>query len=271
MQDCAEWDASTAFACTKAYPTEGKADLSRYAIALTSFHIPASSELIASASITTPQDTGFSIVLTNAEPSGYASRLKSASCSLLEIGKNAPDMQCGEWSSRESQQCRHNEVITTKERITFPMVYDRTPQVLVWLRGLYLAPSPDRSLSLRVVSIDRFGFSPLVTYLSAPNIRNVEISWLAYYEESPGLCIGTFHTGEMSGRTKCDGYLSFERRFKAPPSVAVGITAFNIDTIFDLSLSVQVLEVTSHGMKWRIQGGEGGTIKYASGSFIAFE
>lgn len=271
MQDCAEWDASSAFACTKAYSTEGKADLSKFAIALTSFHMSDGAELIVSASISTPEDTGFSIVLTNAEPSGYSSRLKSASCSLLEIGKYAPDIQCGEWTSHESQK-NGGILLTKSERITFPMVYDGTPQVLVWLRGLDLSPMPDRTLHIGVGTINRLGFTLAFNYQKPHTIRNVEISWLACSAKRSDVRIGTFSTGDMSGRTKCDGYVAFESgRFQAPPTVAVGITFFDIDKRYDLSLFLEVVEVTSEGMKWRIKGGEGGTITSASGSFIAFE
>lgn len=73
---------------TKAFPTARKVDLSRFAIALTSFSIPSEVQLDVSASITTPLDTGFTVSLS--DPS-----LKSASCSWIELGDHAPDMQCG--------------------------------------------------------------------------------------------------------------------------------------------------------------------------------
>lgn len=271
MDECAEWDASSPFSYTKASPTVDEADMSRFAIALTSFHMPDSAHLIASASITTPQDTGLSVVLTNASPSGSASRLKSASCSLLEIGKHAPDIQCGEWSSCEYQ--KSNLILpASSHHITFPMLYDEKPQVLVWLRGLHLSPLRDRSLRLAVPNIYTFKFILQVTPISTAAIHDVEISWLACSAGRPGVSIGTFNTWDMSGKLMCDGYVAFHGvQFKAPPMVAVGIMAFDIDKRYDLSLSVHVVEVTREGMKWRIEGGEGGTVKSVTGSYIALE
>lgn len=271
MDECAEWDASSPFVCTKAYPTADEKDMSRFAIALTSFEMPDSAQLIASARITTPQDTGLSVVLTNAGPSGSASRLKSASCSLLEIGKHAPDIQCGEWSSCESQ--KSNLILPAlNHTITFPMLYDEKPQVLVWLRGLHLSPLRDRSLCLAVHDVYAGQFELQVRAMSNAAIQDVEISWLACSARRPGVSIGTFNTWGMSGKLMCEGYVAFQGvRFKAPPMVAVGIMSFDIDKGYDLSLSVQVVEVTRMGMKWRIEGGEGGTIKSAIGSYIAVE
>lgn len=253
------------------YPSADQTDMSRFAIALTSFQMPDSAQLIASASITTAQDTGLSIVLTNAGPPGDASRLKSASCSLLEIGKHAPDIQCGEWSSCETQ--KWNQILpATHHTINFPMLYGENPQVLVWLRGLHLMPLRDRSFRLAVDNIHPSGFVLYVTPTSTTAIHDVEISWLACPVGRPGVSIGTFNTWDMSGKLMCEGYVAFQGvRFKAPPMVAVGIMAFDIDKRYNLSLSVQVVQVTREGMKWCIKGGEGRTVKSAIGSFIALE
>lgn len=272
MEDCAEWDASSAFEYTKAFLTTGQVHLSRFAIALTSFNLANSAQLIASASVTTPEDTGFSVTLSNVGHPGYSSRLKSASCNWLELGDQAPDMQCGVWSLPDSHGSNQPEEYI----ITFPMRYNRTPRVRVWMRGLHMSPSLDRSLKLDVREITAVGFTLRVTCRSSA-IRSLEISWFACPDWRLGVESGTFSTGDNNSAdgnllTKFEGYVAFHQGgFTAPPRIAVGMTAFEIAKEYHLCLSVQVLEVTCDGMKWRIDGGEHGKITSASASFIALE
>lgn len=87
------------------------------------------------------------------------------------------------------------------------------------------------------------------------------------------MAIGTFQIKEINSRARCEGYVAFQKGlFKTPPRVVVGITGFQINICSDLGLSVRVVEVTSEGMKWRIDGGEDKKlIATAMGSFIAIE
>lgn len=103
-------------------------------------------------------------------------------------------------------------------------------------------------------------------------IQDVEISWLAYSDERPGLTIGEFAGNWVPGQMSCEGYVAFKRGwFNAPPRVVVGMRGFTIDESQDLYLSVEVVQVTREGMKWRFDGGQERNIKSATGSFIAFE
>lgn len=270
-QDCSEWDAASVFEYTKAFLTTGKADLSRFAIALTSFQMPNSAQLIASASITTPQDTGYSVALSNSGPTGFSSCLQSASCSWIELDDYAPDMQCGVWSLPQSPGSDRPQNSST-HKIDFPMIYNEIPQVLVWLRGLHLSRFNDRSLRLSTSSIKTSGFDLQVTALATTIIHDIEISWLACSARKSGITIGEFQSGELPVRSRCEGYVAFERdRFQVPPRVAVGITGFEINKNYELCLSVQVVQVTSEGMKWRMDTGKDGNMKNVRGTLIAIE
>ncbi|KAL0636387.1 hypothetical protein Q9L58_004637 [Maublancomyces gigas] len=233
---------ASAFPCTKTFSTAGEAFLSRFTIGLTSFKIRNSARLIISARITTPEDNGISVTLSNTEAGGYCTDLKSVSCSLLELSEWAVDMQCG-----------------------------ASPGLSV-VSGLHLAPFVGRSLRVWVDEITSCSYTLRVYSQATSTIQDVEISWLAYSDERPDLTIGGFEGNWVPGQMSCEGYLAFKRGcFNAPPRVVVGMTGFKTDESRDLYLSVEVVQVTREGMKWRFDGGQERNIKSATGSFIAFE
>lgn len=229
--------------------------------------MPNSAQLIASASITAPKDTGYSVSLTNAGPPGYASCLKSASCSWIELDEYAIDMQCGVWNVSKGR---------TNNDIRFPMQYPNSVQILVWLTGLHILPFLDRSVELNLGNRDGAGFTAAASY-SSESVQSLECTWITLPYSRPGVQTGTFASQNCANNDPplyrhCEGYAAFESgRFKKPPKVAVGITAFRIDKSVHLSLSLQVVQVTSAGMKWRFDGGPNGCFSYARGSFIAIE
>lgn len=177
-------------------------------------------------------------------------------------------MQCGVFNLPNLKREHH---------ITFPMRYDRSPEILVWLKGLHLLPFRDRSFFLSLGQCGDTGFTVRAESLSSA-IQSLEISWLAFPERGGyDVQIGTFHSSQnwKAGSTTLyrdwEGYLKFGTAFKILPKVAVGITAFSIDKSVDLSLAVKVVQVTCVGMKWRIDGGTNGHFWSASCSYIAFE
>lgn len=140
-----------------------------------------------------------------------------------------------------------------------------------------MLPFLDRSVELNVTEGDSSGFTLCATSLSS-TVQSIEFSWLACPTQRPGVQIGTFYSGQNYKDNNTpfhrhrEGYVAFDNcRFKTPPKVAVGIMAFQIDKSVHLSLSVQVVQVTSKGMKWRIDGGPDGHFKSATGSYIAIE
>lgn len=156
------------------------------------------------------------------------------------------------------------------DMIDFPMQYSETPEVLVWLSGVQMSPSLDRSLELEFTNISRSSIM-LKVISKTSSLQSIDISWLACPVQRPGLKIGTF-TAWKCRNNGCEGYVLFGSGwFKAPPRVAVGIMQFKMDKTSHLSLSMQVLEVTSEGMKWRIDAGPDGNFTFVTGSFIAIE
>lgn len=64
------------------------------------------------------------------------------------------------------------------------------------------------------------------------------------------MIIGNFKAVELFEQTKCEGYVAFGRGlYKVLRRVAVGIMGFQIDKKCDLCLSVEVVQVTSAGVK----------------------
>lgn len=189
-------------------------------------------------------------------------------------------MQCGDWSLLASSGSNLSQK-STAHVIMFPMQYEKSPKVLVWLRGLQIYDTHDRALTLEKSDTSDWGFTIQAKNL---NFHGAEISWLAYSIPRLGMTIGTFHAGRMSSWdggidnyddspwASYDGYVAFQGcYFRTAPRVAVGFTGFEMDKRSPLCLSVQVVQVTREGMKWRIDAGKDGLIKYASCSFIAIE
>lgn len=182
-------------------------------------------------------------------------------------------MQCGVWSLPLPNMWEDGIKICTTHNISFPFRYGEAPQVLVWLKQIRLHSRLERSLRLQVSNITAVGFTLEVNFPFTSNIHALDVSWLACSVGRPGVTIGTFDVEEeITARARCEGYVAFQREwFKAPPRVIVGITEFAIDNKDLFSLSVRVVEVTTEGMKWRIDGGEDEKIAAARGSFIALE
>lgn len=253
---------------TKEFPTVGKVDLSRFIVALTSFNIPADVQVDVSASITTPVDTGFTVSLSDTSISPASTGVDSATCSWIELGAHAADMQCGSLRRNDNPDADLLKRTTTHQ-VSFPMTYSEPPQVVVWLRGLHLSPSDQRTVKLQVVQIYNWGFNLEVICGTAANPHDVEISWLACLA---GVTTGDFAGGNVSGVTKCEGYFAFKAgRFETPPRVVAGLTGFGNNKQVAFSLAVRVVQVTCEGVKWRIDGGPDGHFGFAKGSFIAFE
>lgn len=137
-----------------------------------------------------------------------------------------------------------------------------------------MLPSLDRSVNLEVANRGDVGFALSIS----STVQSLEISWLAFSDRRSGVEIGTFSSpsnwkdNNVPSHKHYEGYVAFETgRFKTAPKVAVGITGFTIDKSVHLSLSVQVVQLTREGMKWRIDGGPYGHFRYAKGSYIAIE
>lgn len=227
--------------------------------------------LVASASVTAPKDTGFNITLSNHYRNTSANRLKSESCSWLELNNQDLDMQCGVWSL---PHLRDDDEIYTTHNITFPFPYAEAPQVLAWLKRIHLMSWGNYSLQLRVLDITTLGFTLEVCRKPSPTISELDISWLACSVGRVGVAIGTFEIKqEINSRARCEGYVAFQRGwFKTPPRVVVGITGIKVAGGIPSGLSVRVVEVAGEGMKWRIDGGEDKKlIATVGGSFIAME
>lgn len=56
--------------------------------------------------------------------------------------------------------------------------------------------------------------------------------------------------------------------FKTTPRVIVGITGFHTDKDRDLDIAVEAVDVTSQGMKWRIDGKGETDIESVECSFV---
>lgn len=168
------------------------------------------------------------------------------------------------------QHLRDDDEIYTTHNITFPFPYAQAPQVLLWLKRIDLMQWTGRSLQPLVVDITTLGFTLEVCRKPSLKISELDISWLACSVGRVGVAIGTF---QINSRARCEENVAFQRGlFKTPPRVVVGITGFQINICSGLALSVRVVEVTSEGMKWRIDGGEDkNQIATAMGSFIAME
>lgn len=257
------------FPIIEEFPRARKVDLSRFATALSSFQVYDSSWFVVSASLSTPEQTGFSVTITDSYPSGSTCGLGGTSGYVIELDECAVDMQCGMWSVPEAARLRQS-----KKFINFPMRYDMIPQVLVWLAAVQMSCLADSSIELQVEDLCSYGFT-LKVISKALGFISADISWLACPVQRLGVSIGTFcaenTVGDDLGRS-CDGYVGFPRGwFKVPPRVAVGIRSVELDQRYSASLSIEVVQVTSEGMKWRMSARPGAGYKSATASFIAVE
>lgn len=254
---------------TKIFPTAGKVDLSRFITALTSFQLSACPWLYVLASLTTPEITGFSMTISGTSASGSSDGLESASGACINLDKCAVDMQCGMSSARVAKGSSQSKIF-----VSFPMKYDETPQVLLWLGGLQMSCIADNAIEVEVEDPCPEGFTLQVT-TPGSSVTSANISWLAYPVQKPGVIIGTFRveaTGCVGLGRKDSGYVAFPPGwFKELPRVAVAITSVGVHGGCGVSLSVKVVNVTSEGMEWRMIAHRKGTYKSAVASFIAVE
>lgn len=254
--DDGQWDDSPRTNCTKAFYTTSPPDVSRIALALTSFHCRKLNVGIASASVTTPHSAGYSVTLSSLS-NGWRSVLESTSCSGLQLDPSDTDLQCGTWSLPESHQWNNPQLSTTCG-ITFPVAYDHPPKVLVWVKNFFLGDTGDHSLRVLVSNITTVGFTLETTSLVEMSLYGAETTWLSCSADRPDVHFGTVQAQNgvlLADRTTSKGNVAFQTGlFMTTPQVVVGITGFHTNKECDLHIAVEAVEVTSQGMKWRVDG-----------------
>lgn len=150
--------------------------------------------------------------------------------------------------------------------VKFDIPYKTRPKVFVDISGIDLGGTLD--LDTTVVSTNRDGFYVNVT--SPGKLQSVDINWIAWPENQPGVETGTFYAGPVKGNSTVKGDIELDTVHDSQPKVHFALSSLSlvVKTNFAFRLDATVSKTTLNWSAgtWSPQG-----LNRVRGNYLVFK
>ncbi|KAF4555535.1 Hypothetical protein D9617_2g054960 [Elsinoe fawcettii] len=159
--------------------------------------------------------------------------------------------------------------------IRFPRAFANTPSVICWLNRLDLSSSPDHNYRLRCFAshITKSGFTAHIDAWGDSQLNGAAMCWIAFPSSKANVDSGEINTLDVRSwsdpKEETTGWIKFKRSFKKPPTVLVALNMVDTAGNADLRVSVEAVDITEEGCKWKVRGGGDSTVYAAGAGWIA--
>jgi hypothetical protein len=200
--------------------------------------------------------------------------LYSAGCNWLEVYENDPDFQFGKFSTTEVHPADQPQTQTSSV-VTFPIPFDVSPSVVVWLSGFELANNANWRVRAYVTEVTNQSFRIHIDSWSDTTLYAATAWWVAYPSDRPHIASGSYSTIDVrpwnAPQLVTKGHVEFAKTFPQHPTVYAALHSLDISNGGDLNIHLDTSNITTEGFQWSFETLPGSTLFSAGASYIAID